>query len=1093
MGRRRDDAAVAADSRWLPQPCPFRRCARRLHLLRAVRHVRPHLSLRDVAAAAAHGPLLAARLARVLPPRVATTKRRDVGAARRARTCSPIASSGAAIGCAGSRTCSSCGAACWRWRSPFRSSSAGCTSAPCLATCHSTRSCVFGFPAFRFPHDSALAFVIFHGLVWASFLVIAGVMLAVRRRMREEGAAAVQRFARRLHAADPALRDQRHRADAHRELHVDEGLRLHFIAILHAITVIVTLLWLPFGKFFHIFQRPAQLGVGFYKDVGRAQEQAHCRRCGHAFSSRMHVEDLIEVERQLGYRYEIPGDRRRALPVDLPALPAGVPGHGPERLVAWPPRRRAAAGGGPPADARPRQPGPGPRPARDGRRRELLPVARRHPRRPQEYADAMETAPAEHRDAATRSRRHRRVRAAPGLRQGRPAGHRRRARQARQDALLLLRPAVRHPAQGQGQPGHRLRAVGRVPLQQGDALSEGRQALPAAGASRSPAARLRDATPRRPAASGRWPTTRPSAASRRRSSASRTTHGPDAFARALRRQPDHREDLPDGQVRPHVPAHANIDYNGRLCMVSAAAGNKKAFGIDRAANPWADILGAEVILVSGANIAECAPITTNYIWQAREHGAKVIVVDPRITPIARTCDLFLPVKPGRDTALFNGILHLMIETRLARSRLHRAATPSGFDAVAEHGARVDAAAHRRGDRHRREGDPTGRRVVGHGEDAASCCTPAASSTTATACRTCLGAINIVLASGRIGRPNCGYATITGQGNGQGGREHGQKCDQLPGGRDLANPEHRAYVAGRLGHGPGGAAAAGRRCLRDLPQDRPRRDQGAALPLLQPGGLAAGQQLRRAQALEKLEFYVAIDFFLNESGPLRRRRAAGLAARGGRGHRHAGRRPGHQDQQGGRLPGRCAAGLAHHPGHRPGARPRAGLHLRESARDLRRAARGLARAASPTTRASPTRRSSEQSASSGRAQRGARGVAMPGRRARRGCSSRGRGTRSPRAPGPFYFPDGKARFNVDPVRAAGRGRRRRVPDHPDHRPRRQPVPVRQPDAAHRSAGRPVSRAAARDAPAAGRAARHRRRRLGDGREPPRRRARCARRS
>ena len=58
----------------------------------------------------------------------------------------------------------------------------------------------------------------------------------------------------------------------------------------------------------------------------------------------------------------------------------------------------------------------------------------------------------------------------------------------------------------------------------------------------------------------------------------------------------------------------------------------------------------------------------------------------------------------------------------------------------------------------------------------------------------LGAINIVLASGRIGREGCGYATITGQANGQGGREHGQKCDQLPGGRDIANPEHRAHVA-----------------------------------------------------------------------------------------------------------------------------------------------------------------------------------------------------------------------------------------------------------------------------------------------------------
>jgi assimilatory nitrate reductase catalytic subunit len=128
---------------------------------------------------------------------------------------------------------------------------------------------------------------------------------------------------------------------------------------------------------------------------------------------------------------------------------------------------------------------------------------------------------------------------------------------------------------------------------------------------------------------------------------------------------------------------ANIDYNGRLCMVSAGAGNKKAFGIDRAANPWSDILGADVILVSGANIAECAPITTNYVWQAREQGAKVMVVDPRITPIARTCDLFLPVKPGRDTALFNGILHLMIEHDWLDHDFIANHTV-GFDAVAEH-------------------------------------------------------------------------------------------------------------------------------------------------------------------------------------------------------------------------------------------------------------------------------------------------------------------------------------------------------------------------------------------------------------------------
>jgi hypothetical protein len=84
-----------------------------------------------------------------------------------------------------------------------------------------------------------------------------------------------------------------------------KGYAYDFLAIVHALTVIFTLLWLPFGKFFHIFQRPAQLGVSFYKDVGAREQAALCRRCGHPFSSRLHVEDLIQVEQALGYRYEV--------------------------------------------------------------------------------------------------------------------------------------------------------------------------------------------------------------------------------------------------------------------------------------------------------------------------------------------------------------------------------------------------------------------------------------------------------------------------------------------------------------------------------------------------------------------------------------------------------------------------------------------------------------------------------------------------------------------------------------------------------------------------------------------------------------------
>jgi len=86
------------------------------------------------------------------------------------------------------------------------------------------------------------------------------------------------------------------------------GYAYDFIAILHAITVIFTLLWLPFGKFFHIIQRPAHLGVMFYKDFGRTHEQALCKRCNVAFASQLQVSDLMEVEKQLGFTYEADGE-----------------------------------------------------------------------------------------------------------------------------------------------------------------------------------------------------------------------------------------------------------------------------------------------------------------------------------------------------------------------------------------------------------------------------------------------------------------------------------------------------------------------------------------------------------------------------------------------------------------------------------------------------------------------------------------------------------------------------------------------------------------------------------------------------------------
>ena len=88
-----------------------------------------------------------------------------------------------------------------------------------------------------------------------------------------------------------------------------QGYAYEFLAILHAVTVIVTLLWLPFGKLFHIFQRPAQLGVSFYKDAGARGDQAHCCRCAQPYAPVLMINDLKAVERQLGFSYEMSGAR----------------------------------------------------------------------------------------------------------------------------------------------------------------------------------------------------------------------------------------------------------------------------------------------------------------------------------------------------------------------------------------------------------------------------------------------------------------------------------------------------------------------------------------------------------------------------------------------------------------------------------------------------------------------------------------------------------------------------------------------------------------------------------------------------------------
>jgi hypothetical protein len=221
------------------------------------------------------------------------------------------------------------------------------------------RVLVFGFPTISIEIGTLPAFLVFHGLVWSSILVIGGVMLAMRRRMRDEGAAALQKFHEDFLPLILLFAVSLTGLLLTASYTWMKGYAYDFLAILHAVTVIFTLLWLPFGKLFHVFQRPAQMGVGFYKDAGTRGEPARCRRCDAAFTSRMHAEDLIAVQRALGFRYE-GGSRlehyqwicppcRRTLVATAQAAPFGrVPavrvaeGHAPTPRYA-----NAGAGSGP--------------------------------------------------------------------------------------------------------------------------------------------------------------------------------------------------------------------------------------------------------------------------------------------------------------------------------------------------------------------------------------------------------------------------------------------------------------------------------------------------------------------------------------------------------------------------------------------------------------------------------------------------------------------------------------------------------------------------------------------------------------------------
>ena len=295
--------------------------------------------------------------------------------------------------------------------------------------------------------------------------------------------------------------------------------------------------------------------------------------------------------------------------------------------------------------------------------------------------------------------------------------------------------------------------------------------------------------------------------------------------------------------------------------------------------------------------------------------------------------------------------------RLARPRLHRATTRSASSRSPSTCREWTPRADGRGDRHRRAGDPAGGRVVGHGEDQLPDARPRhrapqqrrAERARRDQHRAGLGADRPAEAAATPRSPARATARA--------GASTARSATSCPAGATSPTPSTAPT-----------SPASGASTRADLPQPGVdayemfrKIDRGEIKGLLSicfnpivslPDNDVRHAHAREAGVLRRHRLLPERD------RPPRRHRAARLAARGGRGHRHAGRGPRHQDQQGGRPPGRGAPGLADHPGHRRrrSAAPQR-LHLRRARARSSRSCASPPRAASPTTRASPTRRSS----------------------------------------------------------------------------------------------------------------------------------------
>ncbi|MFD7435473.1 molybdopterin oxidoreductase family protein [Streptomyces sp. NPDC059861] len=344
----------------------------------------------------------------------------------------------------------------------------------------------------------------------------------------------------------------------------------------------------------------------------------------------------------------------------------------------------------------------------------------------------------------------------------------------------------------------------------------------------------------------------------------RSAHGPDALGVFGGGGLTNEKAYTLGKFARVVLGTSQIDYNGRFCMSSAAAAGTRAFGLDRGLPfPLEDIPRTGCVILVGSNLAETMPPALRYLTELKDNGGTLIVVDPRRTRTAEHADLHLAPRPGTDLALASGLLHLVVAEGRTDEEYIRERTSGWED------ARAAAMAHWPEYVERITGVPVPqlREAVRMfcAPEAAMVLTARGPEQQSKGTDTVGAWINLCLATGRAGRLLSGYGCLTGQGNGQGGREHGQKADQLPGYRKLTDPAARRHVAGVWGVDPDSLPGPGRSAYELL--DALGGDIRALLLMGSNPVVSAPRAAHVEERVRSLDFLAVCDVVLSETAAL----------------------------------------------------------------------------------------------------------------------------------------------------------------------------------------------------------------------------------